>query len=212
MDTALAPVAVPKNWKKGKWVALKKWAFVSALLVLPATVLSRESDWSLGMYGGQYYDTEPAGFSQGNANFKDQYILAINATRTVWRSATLPMSIEIDGVVGQQFGQASLTEIAVAPVVRWSGFPWNDVVQTDVRLGPLGVSYTSEVSPLERGTDGKGSRWLNFLMIEVAFSSPKNKSDEVFMRLHHRCAVYDLLNNYGANGEDFFVVGYRKHF
>jgi len=30
--------------------------------------------------------------------------------------------------------------------------------------------------------------------------------------LHHRCAVYDLINNYGANGEDFFTIGYRKYF
>lgn len=180
--------------------------------MISGAAVSKESDWSLGVYAGQYYDTEPAGFSQGNANFKDQYIFALNATKTIWRSATLPLSIEIDGVVGQQFGQASLTEIAVAPVVRWGGFPWNSVVQTDLRLGPLGVSYTTEVSPLERGTDGQGSRLLNFLMIEVAFSSPQNTSNEVFMRLHHRCAVYDLLNNYGANGEDFFVVGYRKHF
>ncbi len=29
------------------------------------------------------------------------------------------------------------------------------------------------------------------------------------MRLHHRCAIYDTLNNYGAHGEDFFAMGYR---
>jgi hypothetical protein len=34
----------------------------------------------------------------------------------------------------------------------------------------------------------------------------------VFVRLHHRCAVYDLLNNYGANGEDFLAFGYRYRF
>jgi hypothetical protein len=120
--------------------------------------------------------------------------------------------VEIDAVLAQQSGLASLTEIAVAPVVRWGGFPWNSVLQTDLRLAPLGVSYTSEVSPLERGINGQGSRFLNFLMIEAAFSAPNNPSHEVFMRLHHRCAVYDLLNNYGANGQDFFAIGYRKRF
>jgi hypothetical protein len=100
----------------------------------------------------------------------------------------------------------------LAPVVRWGGFPWNHLVQTDLRLAPLGVSYTSEVGPLERGPGGQGSNFLNFLMIEAAFSSPHNPADELFMRLHHRCAVYDLLNNYGANGQDFFAVGYRKRF
>ncbi len=122
------------------------------------------------------------------------------------------MSIELDAMIGQQFGMDSLTEIAFAPVLRWSSFPWKDTLQTDLRLGPLGFSYTSKVSALELGPEGKGSQTLNFLMIELAFSRPKDKSREVFMRLHHRCAVYDLLNNYGANGEDFLTFGYRVRF
>jgi len=187
-------------------------AITSLFMLLPGGAMAKEPEWSLGAYGGKYYDTEPAGFLKGDANFKDQYIFALNVGKTVWRSATLPLSLEIDAVLAQQSGQASLTEIAVAPVARWSGFPWNNWVQTSLRLAPLGVSYTSEISPLELGPTGQGSRFLNFLMIEVAFSSPQDKSNEVFMRLHHRCAVYDLINNYGANGEDFFTIGFRKHF
>ena len=178
----------------------------------PSKALSAEPDWSLGWYGGQFYDSEPAGFLQGRANLVDQYIFALTASKTVWRSAALPLSLEIDGMLGQQFGVQSLNEIAVAPVLRWSSFPWKESLQTDVRLGPLGLSYTSMVSPLERGVEGKGSRALNFLLLELAFSRPSAKSDEVFMRLHHRCAIYDLLNNYGANGEDFVTFGYRYRF
>ena len=122
------------------------------------------------------------------------------------------MSVEIDGMLGQQFGLDSLTEIAIAPVLRWSSFPWNHVLQTDLRLAPLGLSYTSKVSSLELGTEGKGSRMLNLLLIELAFSRPQQRSDEWFVRLHHRCAVYDMLNNYGANGEDFLTFGYRRWF
>ena len=149
---------------------------------------------------------------QGNANFQNQYILALNMTKTVWRSQSLPLSLEVDGMVGQQFGQATLNEVAVAPVLRWSGFPWNHLLQTDLRVGPVGISYTTDVGPFERGTEGRGSRWLNFLLLELAVSRPQDKSREVFVRLHHRCTVYDLINTYGANGEDFLVFGYRKHF
>jgi hypothetical protein len=178
----------------------------------PASATSLEPDWSLGVYGGQYHDTDPGSFLQGRANFLNQHMLALTASKTLWRSKTMPLSLEIDGMIGQQFGLASLTEIAVAPVLRWSGFPWNNTLQTDLRVGPLGVSYTSTVSPLERGPDGNGSRVLNFLMLELAFSRPGMKSKEVFLRLHHRCTIYDLLNNYGANGEDFLAVGYRVRF
>jgi hypothetical protein len=170
------------------------------------------SDWSMGVYGGQYYDSEPAGFVEGRANYLNHYLLALTASKTVWRSPTLPLSLELDGMLGQQWGLANLQEIAIAPVLRWSSFSWKDTLQTDLRLGPLGVSYTTEVGPLERGSNGQGSRWLNFLMIEVAFSRPKQPSEEVFVRLHHRCAIYDLVNNYGANGEDFLTFGYRHHF
>lgn len=185
---------------------------LSAGLLCQAPALAAEPDWSIGVYGGKFYDTEPAGFTQGKANYLNHHMVAVTGTKTLWRSESLPMSIELDAMIGQQFGMDSLTEIAFAPVLRWSSFPWKDTLQTDLRLGPLGFSYTSKVSALELGPEGKGSQTLNFLMIELAFSRPKDKSREVFMRLHHRCAVYDLLNNYGANGEDFLTFGYRVRF
>ncbi len=192
--------------------AARHGLLLAALLPLAPGAQCQPFDWSLGVYAGQYYDTEPAGFTQGKAGFSDQYLLALTASKTLWRSPSLPLSVELDGMVGQQGGVASLTEIAVVPVLRWSGFPWNNTVQTDLRLGPLGLSHTSSVSPLERGSNGRGSQTLNFLLIELAFSRPARQADEVFVRLHHRCAIYGLLNDYGANGEDFLALGYRHRF
>ncbi len=183
-----------------------------AWALLPLRAWCEDSGWSVGVYGGQYYDTEPAGFVNGRAGFQGQYLLALTASKTLWRSESLPMSVELDGILGQQWGQASLQEVGLVPVLSWRGFPWNNYLQTALRVGPLGLSYTSEVSPLERGTDGQGAQWLNFLVLELAFAPPQEKSWEVFMRLHHRCAIYDKLNNYGANGEDFFAIGYRLKF
>lgn len=185
---------------------------MALLLMLPCGAYSEEFDWSLGGYAGQYYDSEPAGLTQGRANFLDHYLVALTGSKTVWRSSSLPLSLEIDAMIGQQSGLATLSEVAIAPALRWSGFPWRTILQTDLRLAPLGISYTSTVSPLERGPDGGGSRTLNYLFIELAVSRPKAKSDEFFVRQHHRCAIYDLLNNHGANGEDFLAVGYRYRF
>jgi len=185
---------------------------LSVFLMLPASSSGDESDWSLGGYTGQYYDSEPAGIINGHANFLNQYLVALTASRTVWRSESLPLSLDIDGMIGYQFGLASLGEIAIAPVLRWSSFPWNETLQTDFRVGPLGASYTTSVSSLEQGTNNRGSQTLNFFLAELAFSLPQKKSEEVFVRLHHRCSIYDLLNNYGANGEDFLGLGYRQHY
>ncbi len=198
----------PRRWYRR---ALGLFA-LSALLMLPGLAQCERSDWSVGVYGGKFYDTEPAGLVNGRASFLNQNMLALTASKTVWRSDKFPLSLEIDGMIGYQYGISTLGEFAIAPVLRWSSFPWNDYLQTDLRLGPLGFSYTTTVSPLELGPEGNGSRTLNFLMIELAFSLPKVKSPEVFVRLHHRCSIYDLLNNYGANGEDFLALGYRYRF
>lgn len=181
-------------------------------LLLPAWAWCSEPDWGLGVYAGQHYDTEPAGIIKGNAGFQSQYIVAVTASRTVWRSGSLPLTLEIDGMAGHQFGVATLQEFAVAPVLRWSGFPWNETLPTALRVGPIGVSYTTDISPLERGVNNQGSRWLNFLVIEAAFSLPQARANELFVRLHHRCTIYDLINNYGANGEDFLAIGLRRRF
>jgi|GEM_PF-1056289 len=202
------PAVTPRRGRVWRGIV----AAALTLQLLASGAHGAELDWGVGVYGGRYYDTEPAGVLGGNANFLDHYMVALTASKTVWRAATLPMSVEIDAMLGQQSGRASITEVAVVPVLRWSSFPWKNTLQTDLRLGPLGLSYTDTVSPLERGPDGQGSRILNYLMIEMAFSRPRQPAEEFFVRLHHRCAIYDLLNNYGANGEDFLALGYRYRF
>lgn len=201
-------VAHQPSRKQQAWLALG----LSAGLMLPALAWCEERDWSIGVYGGQYYDSEPAGLTQGRANFLNQYIVALTASKTLWRAESWPLALEVDAMVGHQFGQATLQEFAIAPVLRWSGFPWNGVLPTSIRAGPLGYSYTTIISPLERSASGEGSRHLNFLMLELTFSRPQAREHEVFVRLHHRCTINDLLNNYGANGQDFLAIGYRRFF
>lgn len=204
----MRPNALVRFFRYVLWCA----CVLAAWTLWPARAADEGRDWSLGVYAGPYYDSEPAGLTQGRANFLDQHLLALTGSKTVWRSRSLPLTLEIDAMLGQQYGQVALTEVAVAPAVRWSGFPGRHLVQVDLRLAPLGLSHTSIVSPLERGPDGRGSRTLNYLFIELAFASPRSPENEFFVRLHHRCSLYDQLNNYGANGEDFLAVGYRYRF
>lgn len=185
---------------------------VWAALLMSGAALAQERDWSLGAYAGTYYDTEPAGFLEGRGNFLPHHLFALTASKTVWRSASLPLSLEWDAMAGVQNGLASVGEFAIAPALRWHGFPWNHTVNSSVSIAPLGLSYTTSVSPLELGSQGQGSRILNWLFMEVALSRPSAPDTELFARLHHRCAIYDMLNNYGANGEDFFTLGFRRRF
>jgi hypothetical protein len=191
---------------------LEKLALCFAMSVVPICGYAQDDSWKWGVYAGKYYDTEPGGFINGRADFKEQYLLAVTATKPAWKSKNWPIAIEWDIMAGQQGGLASITEIAAAPALRLSGFPWQEVLRTDLRLAPLGISYTSKISPLERGVGGNGSQWLNFLFVELAVSRPNQDRFELFARLHHRCTVYDLINNYRANGQDFFALGIRSRF
>lgn len=187
-------------------------ALCLALLALAPHARAQEPEWSIGAYIGQYYDTEPAGALTGRAGFEDHYLLALTGSKAVWRSATLPLTLEMDGMVGLQDGKASLGEIALAPALRWSGLSLGSTVRMDLRAAPLGISYTTSVGPMEQGRNGQGSQWLNWLFLEATFYRPTDQRHEYFVRLHHRCAIYDLLNDYGANGEDFLSVGFRLRF
>lgn len=187
-------------------------AFLAAQPFCAAHARTPEARWSLGVYGGRFYDSSPNYLlTLRETHFEDHHILAVNATGVLWQAGRWPLSLVLDVVVARQFGQADLTELATAPTLHWSGFPWNDHLQTRVGFGPFGVSRLSGVSPLEKTGKG-GSRWLNFLVLEVAFALPRWPRNELFVRLHHRCDVLGLLNDYGMNGEDFLVVGYRRRF
>lgn len=181
-------------------------------LILPNQAYGSAADWSIGGYGGRYYDTEPAGILEGHARFNKQSMVALTVSKSIWQAENLGLSLEIDGMLGHQFGIATLQEIGLAPVMRWQHFPWQETLPTSLRFAPLGISYTTAISPLELGSTGKGSRTLNLLFIELGFSMPQLKSEEIFARLHHRCDIYDLLNKHGANGEDFLVIGLRHYF
>ena len=109
-------------------------ALMTGLLVMP--VCAKDGDWTMGVYAGQYHNQEPASFLAGRSEFKNHYILAVTASKRLWRAENWPLELELDAMLGQQWGQATLSEVAVAPVLRWSGLPGRDKLAVDVRAGP----------------------------------------------------------------------------
>jgi hypothetical protein len=81
-----------------------------------------------------------------------------------------------------------------------------------VRVGALGVSYTTGISAWEiHNSDvGHGSRFLHLLVTEVTFARSRTAPGEAFIRVHHRSGIYGLYDGvYG--GSSYLAVGYR-HF
>ncbi|MDL2330346.1 hypothetical protein LJC71_11515, partial [Desulfosarcina sp. OttesenSCG-928-A07] len=144
-----------------------------------------------------------------DTKFLDHYMVGLTVDRTIWRMKSYPLSLQIEGLFAVQFGKDDLFEFALAPRLTWSGFPWNNYVYTRFRAAPIGLSITSSKSKLEK--DGDGENLLYYVFFEVALSPPHSKENEFFVRLHHRCAFFDTIND-DINGEDFLLFGFRRNF
>lgn len=169
-------------------------------------------DWDLGLFAGKFYDSSPASFvGFEHTKFLDHYIIGGAVARNIYRMDSCPLSIEIEGLLAAQFGKDELFEVGIAPRITWSGFPWNDYVFTRFRVAPIGVSVTSSKNVLEQQKAGTGKNLLYYAFFEVALSPPDAEDHEFFLRLHHRCAFFDSMGK-NINGEDFFMLGYRKSF
>ena len=81
--------------------------FLLLSLMLPISASCAKPDWSMGAYGGKHFDTEPANFANGSTKYQNQFIAAVTASKNVWRDETLPLSLEIDGMVGYQFARTT---------------------------------------------------------------------------------------------------------
>ncbi len=171
------------------------------------------SPWLLGFYVGaldkqRFIDipTQP-----WTVRLEPSFIGAFNVTFVAHRFESLPIDLEVDGVLAKRFGRDDEWEAAVVPMVRWKAFPWNDYLYTTFRLGLIGASYVSDVSPweLKNSHTATGSRFLNFLVPELTFSSGPAADWETFLRVHHRSGGYGTINGvYG--GSNYVSVGYRR--
>jgi hypothetical protein len=149
----------------------------------------------------------------GAGYFRPAYIGTVDVTYKAVELPNLPLALGVDFNVSQHFGPQSYSEVAFAPEFIWDWFPWNNVVYTTYRLGPLGVSYDTAISKLEETetTHGHTARLLNYAVAELTFSSSKDANWEVYVGVHHRCGVYGLVN--GVNGGDSYLyTGFRVGF
>lgn len=144
------------------------------------------------------------------ADLQPDYVMGAHAIYTAYRFQTLPMNIEIEGGLTQRFGRSHQTEFYLAPILRWTAFPWNDYVFTNVRLGLLGASYATGVSSWERANSGvgHGSRFLNYLLIEATLAPSQAAPFEMFVRLHHRSGIFGMIDRV-RGGSNYVAAGVR---
>jgi hypothetical protein len=146
-------------------------------------------------------------------DFQPGAMIGVHAIYTAYRFQSIPIELELEAGVAKRFGSAyagNQWEFDFIPMARWTYFPWNDYVYTNFRLGMLGVSYVTSVSPFEREFDSShhGNRLLNLLIPEFTFSPSREAPFEAFVRVHHRSGAFGAINGVHG-GSNYISTGIR---
>jgi hypothetical protein len=88
--------------------------------------------------------------------------------------------------------------------------PRDHRLDTSFAIGD-GISYASKKPKIELDKMGKTSNVLNYLMLELEFTMPRQPKVSLFTRIHHRSGVFGLINNV-SGGSNMIVGGLRFHF
>jgi hypothetical protein len=174
--------------------------------------IAERGPFSVGLYAGELYKSQYISilYRPQDIQLSPSYLVAANVDYRIYKSATIPIQFEGEFDVAKRFHGANEFDVVLAPFVRWTWFPWNRLLYTNVRLGAAGLSYTSGVSAWERQNSGnnRGSNFLQFGSMEVSFAARENARSEVFVRVHHRSGVFGLIN--GVNGgSNYLSFGFR---
>lgn len=86
---------------------------------------------------------------------------------------------------------------------HWKLFTLSDFLTSTFGIGE-GISYVSKVPLRETRNSDDPQRFLNYLMFEFTFSSPRYPELELIARVHHRSGVFGL---YKANNSGSTAVG-----
>ena len=167
----------------------------------PANALTFFGAW---MTGSQWQDF----FTPSDLRFRKTYMAGVGYDR---RLTTLFDALDVGGLgqVAPHFGAAHQWEFDLAANVRWTNFPWNDVVPTTVAFA-LGTSYETQVPREEEPLNSSGSKqWLAFWLLEVEVSAPDSLWSGV-IRLHHRSTAFGLFGQSG--GSNWLALGVRRYF
>ncbi|MBK9083006.1 MAG: hypothetical protein IPL88_13455 [Rhizobiales bacterium] len=211
----------PATWAQSADAGREDWSPVSWLS--PVRVQDRavwrspldQSAWRVGAFAGYYHHGayRTIAFQPWRARGLDTSgrIFAANAVLTVFEAPRLPLALELDVTLAAHSGPRNFGEIAVAPALRWSWFPWSRYVHTTFRTAIVGLSYTTRESPLEAMDTEKGRtrRLLNHALIEWTFAPTQDSPWEAFVRLHHRSGVYGRMGGV-KGGSNYVAIGVRS--
>jgi len=174
----------------------------------PETNENDHYKWFLTVYGGPHAQPDFYHVLRFDMSFEDDTYIAVAAlARELYRYKDW-VGFELEGQVGKYFGNEHQGQLTGLIIGRWHRFPWDKYIDTSFALGE-GVSWNTEVSKVEKEDDHEAIRWLNYVLVEVAFGLPEHPRWSLVYRIHHRSSNSGLI---GAGGSNFVTGGIKFSF
>jgi hypothetical protein len=186
--------------------------WMTALILLsPAWAHADVGDWYTTVYGARI-STQPGWediiIDAPGTEFVDSYLAAVAVSRQYAERKNGALAIEAEGQVVYHFHDQTLWEFNAIPILlRWKRFPWSDRLSTSAAFG-LGLSYATEVPPVEVLLEGESYQWLVYWVMELT-AGPLDSPWAVSLRLHHRSVAYGLMGDEGGMNAVGLGVRYR---
>jgi hypothetical protein len=166
--------------------------------------------WGLSVYGAILVQDSLNDIWEGEARIRESSFLVVVAlSRELWRFKHL-FAIGIEGQIGKHFDEMNHWEFNGLLTASWLKFPWDKYVDTSFTVGD-GISYATEVPEVEEREDPDATKYMNYLMFELAMGLPAYPRWDLFCRIHHRSSIHGRI---GADdgGSNFVGVGIRYNF
>jgi hypothetical protein len=141
--------------------------------------------------------------------FDDAYLLVGAVSREYARRFDGALAIEWEAQAVKHFGDQRHWEFNAVPLVlRWERFPWSNRLDSSAAFG-LGLSYATELPPVEVKLEGESHQTLVYWVMEVT-AGPRDAAWSASLRLHHRSVAYGLMGDEG--GMNAIGLGLRYQF
>ena len=171
-----------------------------------------EHAWTATVYGARMSSEtgwEDILIDPVEAQYVDVLLLAAALSRPYASLRDGALTLEAEGQLVRYFGDQDHWELNALPIVlRWHRFPWSHRVATSAAFG-LGVSYATELPPVEVAIEGESAQWLVYWLLE-ATAGPVDSPWSFTLRMHHRSVAYGLMAEEG--GMNGVGVGVRYRF
>jgi hypothetical protein len=142
------------------------------------------------------------------AEYLDVFLVAAALSRPYAHYRAGALTLEAEAQVARYFGDQDHWEFNAVPLtVRWHRFPWSDRIATSAAFG-LGVSYATELPPVEVEIEGESAQWLIYWLLE-ATAGPVDSPWSFTLRMHHRSVAYGLMAEEGGMNGVGLGVRYR---